>query len=249
MNFAMEELKKLLKRTDGQLLLALSLWPVLFSIIIRISPSVMNYSGKLSGLGFLNQQLFVQSGILVPLILMIYMASLSFYQEMEEKQVYLYKDIPRIDILHGKYFSIFTMYFLFLLLFMASSILSYYLIFQGVDQASGSFLLDKEEWILLYDNFQIVLAFVFYIHIGLSLSLRLPTGASIFGALFLYLFIKTTPEIQWAKYLTPAGFREIIDFGGNNLLLTLALSLLVWLLYNIPLYLWNRHYYRHAEFN
>lgn len=245
-----EELKKVLKRKDARLLLLLSLWPLLFSFIVRISPGVLNYKETLSALGFLNQQIFVHSGILVPLILMIYMASISFYQEISEKQIYLYKDIPRTKILNGKYFSIYTVYFLFLASFIIISLLSYFLVFQGADIASGTFVLSKEEWIpILFDTFQLILVFVFYIHIGLSLSLRMPPGAAVFGTLFLYIFIKTTPDISWAKYLTPAGFRQIIDFGGNNLLLTLLVSLLVWLLYNIPMYLLNKNYINKIDFN
>ena len=93
MEFFMEELGKVLKRKDTGLLMLLSLWPILFSAVIRINPSIMNYEGKLSALGFINLQLFVQSGVLVPLIILIYMSSVSLYQEIEEKQIYLYKDM------------------------------------------------------------------------------------------------------------------------------------------------------------
>lgn len=53
MEFFMEELGKVLKRKDTGLLMLLSLWPILFSAVIRINPSIMNYEGKLSALGFI----------------------------------------------------------------------------------------------------------------------------------------------------------------------------------------------------
>lgn len=250
MVFLIEELGKVLKRKDALLLMLLDVWPVLFSLVIRINPAVMTYSGRLSALGFLNQQLFVQSGILVPLIIMIYMSSVSLYQEVEEKQIYLYKDIPREEVLKGKYFSVYTVYFLFLLLYTGSCFLSYYGIFQKSEIATGTFSMNQEEILpLLYDSFQILAAFVFYIHIGFSLSLRFPAGESIFGTLFLYIFIKTTPTIEWAKRFTPAGFRELMNFGNNSLLYTLILSILVWLTYNIPMYFINKRYFKRMDFN
>lgn len=250
MEFFMEELGKVLKRKDTGLLMLLSLWPILFSAVIRINPSIMNYEGKLSVLGFMNLQLFVQSGVLVPLIILIYMSSVSLYQEIEEKQIYLYKDIPREKILKGKYFSVYIVYFLFILLYIAGSAIAYYFLFQGADLTTGTFSRGKGEILpLIYDSFQILIGFLFYIHIGFSLSLRFPAGVSIFGTLFLYIFIKTTPSIAWAKHLTPAGFREVMDFGGNSLLYTLIISIAVWLIYNIPMYLANKRYFKRIDFN
>lgn len=74
------------------------------------------------------------------------MSSVSLYQEIEEKQIYLYKDIPREKILKGKYFSVYIVYFLFILLYIAGSAIAYYFLFQGADLATGTFPEEREKY-------------------------------------------------------------------------------------------------------
>ena len=247
---AIIEFQKILKRTDAKALLLLSLWPAIFSVATWLSPTIYNYTGKVSAVHFANQQILIHSGALLPLVLIVYMASLSFYQELVEKQIYLYKDIPRAKILKSKYFSLYGTYFLFLISYILMTFLFYFLIFNKTAGATGNFVEHQEELIpMIYDSFQIIIGFLFYMHIGISFALRFSPGVSVFLTLFAYLFIKTMPTISWAKFLTPVGYREIIPFNENSLMYTLIISMTVFMIYNIIFYLLNKRYFLKKDFN
>lgn len=251
MSLELIEFKKILKRLDGKVLLAITFWPLIMSLLaISGSGFFVSKGPKLGAVDFIVTMIDFQDLIVLPLLVSVYICSMSFYEEIHTRQIYLYKDITRTKILNSKYKSVLYTYLLFYVLYAINALISYYLIFQFTKIGNGQIISYAENMIpSIFEAFEILLSQLFYIHIGISLSLRFNTGFSIFGSILLYLFIKTSRYIRWAKYLTPVGYREIINFGGHmDVITTLLISLAVWIAYNIIMYFFNKKYFNKLDF-
>lgn len=205
---------------------------------------------QVGALDFVGIMIDFQDLIVLPMLVMVYMCSMSLYQEFHGRQIYLFKDISRVRVLHGKYVSLLNTYLLFFVMYAVCAIGSYYAIFQFTAHGNGQWVALQENVMpLVFDAFQILLTQLLYIHIGFSFALRFSTGVSIFGTLLCYLFLKTTPYITWARYLTPAGYREVYQQGNHSLAAVLFMSVAVWVLYNAVLYLLNRRAIQRMDFS
>ena len=251
MELSIEELKKTLKRKDAMLLMFLVLWPALVSVGIRSQSGFFILEGiQVGALEFLYGQMVFQQIIFLPILIIIVVASMTFYKEIKEKQIYLYKDIPRTQILHSKYFSVYGTYFIFLIFYILSCFFFFFTIYAGAENAVNSFSASPENiGSILFDCFQILMLILFFIHVGISLSLRYSTGVTIFIALILYGIQNIIGFFGNIKYFTPFGYTDILDFPIADMRIVLLLSISIWLLYNIPLYRINRNYFKKAEFN
>ena len=245
------EFRKTICRKDANILLILGLWPILVTICCRFGTGIFDFSGDpIGAFEFTSLLLAFQDMIFLPVLVGVYIASMSFYQEIHNKQIYLYKDINRTTILNAKYISIYGVYFIFLLTYIVLSFIFYFLIFQYEEIATGTLLADTENIIpLLYEAIQVILGILFYIHIGITFSIRTSTGFSIFSTTFIYMLALVTPYLKNFRYLFPIGYKEVIAFESNSYSLSLLLSLLVWTIYNIILYVFNKHYFNNMEFN
>lgn len=245
------ELRKTICRRDAIILLVLGLWPILVTVCCRLGTGIFDFSGDpIGAFEFTSLLLSFQDMIFLPVLVGVYIASMSFYQEIHNKQIYLYKDIKRASILNAKYISIYAIYFIFVAVYILLSFLFYFLMFKYEEIATGTLLADPENVIpLLYEAAQVILGMLFYIHIGITFSIRTSTGFSIFATTFVYMLALVTPYLKNFRYLFPIGYKEVIQFPHNSYGISLALSVLVWTVYNITLYLINRKHFNHMEFN
>ena len=94
------ELKKTMKRMDSRILMLLSLWPALLSILVIFNDDVFKMEGNaLGAFEFTNYMVILQNDIFLPLLLAVVCASVSFYQEISKRTIYFYKDISRENIM------------------------------------------------------------------------------------------------------------------------------------------------------
>ena len=191
-----------------------------------------------------------QDMLFLPVLVGVYIASMSFYQEINTKQIYLYKDIPRAKILNAKYVSIFTVYSIFIMIYIVTSFVFYYLLFQYEEVATGTLIAFDYNFVpLLYNTFEITIGVLFYIHIGITFALRTSTGMAICGTTLFYMVALITPEVHIIKYIFPIGYKNVIEFPQHSYAWSFLLSVIVWLIYNVGLYIFNRRKFLEMEFN
>lgn len=244
------ELGKTLCREDARLLLLLGLVPVLLAALLRLGGGAWDISAvPMGAVEFVMFMLYFQDLICVPMLVGVFIASMSYYQELHDKQVYLYRDLDRRKILNAKYGSIYAVYVLFLLLFTLMSFVSYYLIFRNGTLATGTFLSEPNKVAEhLYEIAQIFLGVLFYIHVGIVFALHTSTGTSIFGMLLFYLFARLSPHYKAFRYVFPIGYREVVSFSSHPYAKSMLLSLLVWFIYSVALYIINWSCFSRKEF-
>lgn len=245
------EIKKTFRRMDANVLILLGLWPAMLCMLILLKPDVFKMSGVAIGAyEFANYMVVIQNEIFLPLLISAMIASMSFYQEIHKKVIYFYKDLPRKKILIAKYLSVYSVYFVFLFLYIVVSFIAYYLEFRSNSLATGTFMAYPEEAISgLYTAIQIILGATLYIHVGITLAIRISTGLSIFGMTLFYMFAKIVPNFKFLKFIFPIGYKEVISFGAHSLLYSSLLSVIVFGIYHMLLFVINKKYFDKMQFN
>ena len=247
------EVKKTFRRIDAKVLLLLGLWPLMLGIFITIRPDVFKMTGnKIGAFEFSNYMVVIQNEVFLPILAGVVIAGISFYQEIHKKTIYFYKDLPRKGILNSKYVSIYSVYFMFLLIYTIASYVSYYLAFCHHNLAAGTFIAypDMEAVVdQIYQDIQMILGATFYIHVGIVLAIRTSTGMSIFGTTLFFMFAKIAPHLKVVKFIFPIGYQEVIKFSSHPYLFSMALSLVVYAIYHGLLYYINRKTFEKMQFN
>lgn len=248
---AIYEFKKTVRRKDAIALLVLGLWPAVVTVCTSLGTGLFHVSSDPVGaFEFVNMLFSFQDMLFLPVLIGVYIASMSLYQEIHTKQIYLYKDMKKSRILNVKYISIFSVYGLFLIIYISTAFIFYYLMFQYDDVATGSLIAYESNLIpLLYNSFEITLGVLFYIHVGITLVLRVSTGIAIFGTTLFYMVALITPELHIIKYIFPIGYKNVIEFEQHSYLWSWILSIIVWLIYNVGLYYFNRKHFDKLEYD
>ena len=226
-NLIRYEVKKTLKRMDAKILMLLGLWPALLSVLVILKDDVFKIEGSTIGaFEHANYLIIIQNDIFLPLLLTVLIASISFYQEIKQKTIYFYKDIPRKNILKAKYISIYSIYFVFLILYIIMSYLFYFLAFRYHRMATGTFIAYPEEILdMIYTSAEIVLGATLYIHVGICFAMRTTTGIAIFGTTLFYMFAKIIPNFKIFKLIFPIGYKEVLDVTSHPYLFSFTVSI------------------------
>ena len=247
------ELKKTIKRVDSKILLALCFLPAVLCLMMVMRPDVFDISGnRLGAFEFTNYMLIIQNDVFMPLIMTVFIASMSFYQEISKKTIYFYKDIARKNVLNAKYISVYSVYFTFLILYTLVTFIFYFLVLRHHSMATGTLIAypEPENVVdMLYATVQVILGATFYIHVGICLALRVSTGMSMFGITLFYIFAKMVPNFPFLKFVFPIGYKNLVDIGNHPYLLSMALSIVVYGIYHFALYKINRDYFKNMQFN
>lgn len=248
----MLEFKKIIKRKDSRIMIALSLWPLMLSTLTMAFPDVfvIETNGLIGAYDFLAEMIILQDLVFLPVLIIVYSASLTFYSEIHNKQIYMYKDVKRKEILNSKYLATYGLYLIYFIFYIILALLSYYLVFNNLEVASGTFFTEKKDILpQLYEVVQVVLGILFYINIGIFFAIRYASGISIFSVTLLYMFLKIVPSIEKISYLFPTGYRDMKISGSGDFWKYILLSFLVSAIYNFIIYIVNRSKFNNMEFN
>ncbi|MCI2928341.1 amino acid transporter [Staphylococcus hominis] len=214
-------------RTSAKLFYSISLYPFLYLITLFLPTNFMQVGGienGLSGLDFYYGILLAQSQFAIPLILITYFTSLSFYEEINSGKLIFYKDIKRSKLLNSKLFSLILMYTTYFILLFISSEILYYIFINNFKYASGNFL--PNDINDLYTDLLSILSIISISYIAVFfatfLSMKFSTGFTILGVILLFMIISIAPLIKGAQYLFPNGFTN-----ANNLEMFLLQFLII----------------------
>ncbi len=248
MNLIRAEFRKTINRFDSKILLVIGLWPVLVTVMTRLGTGVFDFKGtKMGAFEFASILLSFQDAIYIPLLITIFMITVSVCKEITQKQMYIYKDIDRKKVLDAKFISITAVFLLYLLIYISLSFIMYYLSFKNEEIATGTFLADKNNVIpLLYGSFQIVMLCILYINIAFTLAIRTTTSITLLITTFIYMFEIIIQKIPVIRFLIPSGYKGEPVFEGEYLK-SFIFSLILWGVYNVALYMFNIKGFRNRE--
>ena len=118
-----------LRKKEVWVYLAFTLLPLLVFVTELTDTKFLRLTGDFSEMNFLDfygTTLGIIDGMILPTIVIAYIASTMFYGEINKGILFLYKDINRKKVMNSKVFSLMKTYGLYLLLVMLSSLVVYY---------------------------------------------------------------------------------------------------------------------------
>lgn len=223
----------------------LGLMPFIVAIAMSINSSFLQISGEtgtLSGLEFFSMIYGVLHNMLFPTIVLAFIISKLFYDELNSGLIFMYKDINKYQILLSKFFSLLCIQLIYILILFLSSVIIYFTFISNYEFSSGHLMpIDKYMAATIVPTLTLYFIEVLTINFSILFSLHFSTGITIFGIIFFILFTTLAPMLDKAKYIVPNGYDEqISSIGAGNVLL---LSFVVFLIYYIltTIYIFYRH--------
>ena len=226
-------------RKETAIFLLFAIYPLLYLIGSFFGSSnfmqITIVSGhELSYLSFLGMMLYsVDSFILV--ILALYFLVLSVFQrELDEKILFLYKDLNKKAIFWSKYLSLLVLVCLFFIIFALISLSVYYGRVIHMDIGANLFL-DKTTEETIYSLsalFSLILKMIFSLTVATVAGLYLKKGATILIAIVLAIVMTIASTVGGIFGLFfPNGYVAFVENGSQGIVLSFIGPILLSLFY------------------
>ncbi|MDR0921633.1 MAG: hypothetical protein LBM95_04530 [Lactobacillales bacterium] len=243
--------KNLLKKKETIVYFVFALFPFLLIIVDLFDTNFMQLSApdnSLSCLGFIGAVMTVQHQLVLPLIILIYLVSTTFYTEITNGILFLYKDMNRRKILNAKIFSLIGVYISYVGILFLSSLVTYYAYLKNLSYTSGTFLPLKA--IDIQDALLEILGIVFVgllcILLATTLSLNFSSGFTMLGTVLFLLLSSIAPKLTMLKYFFPNGYEVQIDTIG--FIPAILGTLIVFIVYAVFMYGYANKKFKKVEY-
>lgn len=233
------------------LLLILGLYPLLIFLAQFLNSNFLSLSASQAGsVSFLETFIAIydtQQKSMLSLIIVAYLASILFYNEISTSRLLFFKNQNRNKIFNNKFLSIIIVYITFLIILCVSSIIVYLYFVNNHDYSSHSLLLKDTKYNHYLMTNLIGLFFTDAILIFLSLiaSIRFNTGVTIITLITGFILIKVTDSIDKIK-LFPSNFIKLdsnISFSQNLLIMSV-----ITLVYIVVIYLVSKLIFKKLQY-
>lgn len=203
--------KNLLKQKASWLLLSISLFPLFLILASFFDTNFMQLEGaeqSLSALDFISAIVYTQHQFIFPFIILAFIASTLFYDEIVSGRLIIFKDTPKKKILNAKRVAVYVLYIVYFLSLIATATITYYIYIQKLPIASNSFFpLENDELIRIsLEIFGYFLAELVGLSIALTVSIKLTSGYTILVTIFYQILSIVAPSLKTLKYLFPNGY-------------------------------------------
>lgn len=216
--------KSLLKQKSTLLLLGIALVPLLVIITSLFNTEFMQLGGadgSVSALDFIGAMVWTQHQFVFPLIILAYMATTLFYDEIQSGRLILFKDLARNKVLSAKRLSILTVFTIYFLLICITSTITYYLYVNQLNIASNTFLPATSEE-LQYVILELIGFFateLICLSLALTVSILLTSGYTILVTIFYLLMSMIAPDLAIIRFFFPTGYKTMAQTNSFGLLL------------------------------
>lgn len=229
MNFLLKPIQKnLLKQKTSWLLLALGLFPFILIVTSLFNTDFMQLEGmnqSLSALDFISAIIYTQHQFIFPFIILAFIASTLFYDEIKSGRLVIFKDKPRMNILKSKRMATFILFMMYFGLIILASTITYYIYIKTLPISTQTFLpLDNNQTKkLLLEICGYFLTELIGLSIALTVSIVLTSGYTILVTIFYQLLSMLAPNLNTLKYFFPNSYSDI--YQSTNLIQVILIML------------------------
>lgn len=228
MNLFPSVFQSVFKRRDVNILLAFTFLPLLVSSLAGIGDAQLNTDVTRSLLSFIVSALELQFQLVLPALIMGFIVSSVFRDEISSGILFLYKDIKKSSILHAKLLSLFAVYVIYFLGTVLIASLTYVVTIAPrygfhwlpAHQAAYSLL-----YILSIIGLNLIL-----INLVAAVSIKRTTIMAVLAGVLFNLFAQVGPLLNGFRYAFPPTYATKLA-GQFPFGLALAISLGLILLY------------------
>lgn len=230
-----------LRKKEVWVYLAFTLLPLLVFVTELTDTKFLRLTGDFSEMNFLDfygTTLGIIDGMILPAIVIAYIASTMFYGEINKGILFLYKDINRKKVMNSKVFSLMKTYGVYLLLVMLSSLVIYY--FFVIQMKGGTFsLLGSVTPVTYYSMLGVLGLFgidIVAILVAANLSVRFSTGVTVLGTIFFLFLMQAISRVDGLNYLSPMSYRELFNVGQMTFSMSFMLLVFLCVVYVVSAY-------------
>lgn len=215
MNYLLKPvLRNLMKQKTTWLLFAISVFPLIIIVASFFDTNFMQLEGmnaSISGMEFVAAIVFTQHQFIFPFIILAFIASTLFFDEIKSGRLIMFKDNPRKLILNAKRFSTIIVFTLYFLLISLSSLVTYFIYIKNLPIATGTLLpLENSEVTrILIEILGYFLTELVGLSLALTVSIFLTSGYTILVTIFYQLLSMLAPNLATLKYLFPSGYSNL----------------------------------------
>ncbi len=227
MNLFPSVFQSVFKRRDVNILLAFTFLPLLVSSLAGIGAQI-NTDVASSWLSFIVSALELQFQLVLPALIMGFIVSSVFRDEIGSGILFLYKDIKKSSILHAKLLSLFAVYVIYFFGTVLIASLTY--VFTVAPRYGFHWLpAHQAAYSLLYILTMIGLNLIL-ISLVAAVSIKRTTIMAVLAGVFFNLFAQVGPLLNGFRYVFPQTYVTKLA-GQFPFGLSLAISLGLLLLY------------------
>ncbi|HFR3750595.1 TPA: hypothetical protein ACHVFV_001593 [Streptococcus suis] len=228
MNLFPSVFQSVFKRRDVNILLAFAFLPLLISSLSGVGEARINIDVTRSWLSFIVSALDLQYQLVLPALIMGFIVSSAFRDEISSGILFLYKDIKKSSILHAKLLSLFAVYMIYFFVTVLIASLTYVVTivpqygfhWLPAHQAAYSWL-----YILAIIGINLIL-----INLVAAVSIKRTTIMAVLSGVFFNLTAQIAPLLNGFRYTFPQTYASKLA-GQLPFGLALAISLGLILLY------------------
>ncbi|OEK72117.1 hypothetical protein AST00_01245 [Staphylococcus equorum] len=241
----------LLKMKGSWLYLLFGLFPLILFIVAFFNTNFMQISGEkhsLSFLEFFSSVFVIQNNAVIPLVILTYIIGLNFYSEKVKGQLYFYKDLQRAKLFNSKVFSLLLLYFLFIFVLFASSLMLYIFHINNMELSSHQFFPSSKSDIqfVIVEFLGTFFIQLLCIILAVFLSISLPNGYTILGVLGFFIVSSIAPFLKSLKFIFPNGYQEqLTDYNFSSILFMLVG---IFLIYAVIFYVVSIYKFKKLEY-
>ena len=238
--------KSVFSRRDVKIFLSFIFFPILVPMLSEFMDGV-NSELTHNYLSFLDATISTQFRFILPVLLFSLVISSVFNDEIDTGIMFLYKDINRSKIFNAKLLSILSLYFIFFLGTVLTSLISYYGIMLPKGEVSSNLASSNipELTSTLFSLFSTISLNIITATLIVMVSVKSKAVQSVLSGVFFSLFSSVAPMWIGIKYLFPNGYAQL---SKSNFLLSLVLAIFISILYFTIFYIKGRKRFDRVEF-
>jgi len=212
-------LKTVYKKKEAWICILFSLFPLLLIITSFLPTNFMQVGGDVGALScieFIDAVFGVEFQMILPGIAFMYLIVTCMHDEIKKGILYIYKDISYNKVILNKTLAFICWFFIFSIVLIISSIITYYLYIVNQDYSSGTFLASNTE-----DMKYVAISFIgnylnciVNIVIVSVISITLGNGLTLVIGIMFNLFGVIASDLEKIRYVFPSGYLKVYDGIG-----------------------------------
>ncbi|SES14945.1 hypothetical protein [Streptococcus gallolyticus] len=240
--------KSIFKRRDVGILLGFSLLPLITPFLMGNQDiDTMANSGFTSNLlSFTSGALDTQFKLIIPTLILGFIVSSVFRDEIDSGIMFLYKDISKTKIFKAKMRGLFLLYIIYLLMSVLMSMITYYVILIPHFGLKARLISGLE----IGASVLMLLATIFLNLITISLfayiSIKKKTLVSVLSGVLFTLVSMIAPMLSSLKYLFPNSYSELLN--QFNFVTALVIMVILFVVYFFTTYVLAKMRFKKLEF-
>lgn len=244
MNLFSSVFQSVFKRRDVKILLSLITIPALTTALAGVSDQQMNQDVYGSFLNFFSAALELQYQLIFPALILGFIVSSVFRDEINSGIMFLYKDIKRSKIFNAKLMNLFFVYGIYFIGTLAFPIGSYF--FYVVPKFGFNLFSTENGSAAILQIISIVGIYLILITLVALVSIKKRTLVAVLSGVFFNVVAQTAPLLNGLRYVFPNSYPRLIE--SLSVEVAFATSIGIIITYLIITYAFARKNFNKIEF-